>query len=590
MSDSIPNQCATRGQLIAAALLAVALMALIAVRTWSDLSLGRLPDTDDMMRLAQVRDWIAGQPFADMVQHRVAPPFGGSMHWSRIGDMGIAAIIVALRPIVGGHAAEIAATVAYPALLFAGYAMLTARLAARLIGRDGVISAVVLALVAFPAFGLFVPGRIDHHGLQILLMLGLLAALIARPSAVTGSAAGAAMAVSFAIGLETAPQMFAGMAILFAFWALDGEAEAPRTKGFAAALLGLTACFTVVLRPTIWSMRWCDSFGPATSDAILIAASIWIVLSFATPKLRSPAARLAVGIPLAAAGAIGAAVREPICLTGPYGQVDPLLMRLWISKINEARGLFAQSVIGDPVAIGGLTFVALCACLAILAVERSQRRAWLCVAAMLGVSFAVAIVQIRANYIGSAFAALPMAYWLVRIRRRVAGRPLGAVMLLPIWIVGAGVTYPIIGMALADTFEHGAGLAASAKGQGDCKDAKAFARFAKARPGIVIAPVDLGAFLVGMTPHAVLAAPYHRNNVGNLAMYRFFLSRPPQAHAIAARWRADYVVFCPGSFAEVDLAVEGPGGMAQLLRANRPPAWLEPIEQAPTGLRVYRIR
>lgn len=36
----------------------------------------RLPDTDDAMRLAEVRDLVAGQSWFDMVQHRFLPPAG----------------------------------------------------------------------------------------------------------------------------------------------------------------------------------------------------------------------------------------------------------------------------------------------------------------------------------------------------------------------------------------------------------------------------------------------------------------------------------------------------------------------------------
>ena len=51
------------------------------------------PDTDDAMRLVQVRDLLAGQGWFDMVQHRLMPPEGASMHWSRLVDAPLAALI-----------------------------------------------------------------------------------------------------------------------------------------------------------------------------------------------------------------------------------------------------------------------------------------------------------------------------------------------------------------------------------------------------------------------------------------------------------------------------------------------------------------
>ena len=86
---------------------------------------GRFPtlafrDPDDAMRLVQVRDWINGQPFLDVSQHRVNPPLGGPMHWSRIVDMPIAGLILLLRPLIGSAAAELAACIAVPLLLLGG--------------------------------------------------------------------------------------------------------------------------------------------------------------------------------------------------------------------------------------------------------------------------------------------------------------------------------------------------------------------------------------------------------------------------------------------------------------------------------------
>ena len=58
------------GDALVAILLAMGLAAVWAVRDWHQLVALRLPDTDDVMRLQQIRDWLAGQPFNDLSQHR----------------------------------------------------------------------------------------------------------------------------------------------------------------------------------------------------------------------------------------------------------------------------------------------------------------------------------------------------------------------------------------------------------------------------------------------------------------------------------------------------------------------------------------
>ena len=41
-------------------------------------------DTDDAMRLTDVHDLLAGQPWFDFTQHRINAPFGAEIHWSRL--------------------------------------------------------------------------------------------------------------------------------------------------------------------------------------------------------------------------------------------------------------------------------------------------------------------------------------------------------------------------------------------------------------------------------------------------------------------------------------------------------------------------
>jgi hypothetical protein len=89
--------------------------------------------------------------------------------------------------------------------------------------------------------------------------------------------------------------------------------------------------------------------------------------------------------------------------------------------------------------------------------------------------------------------------------------------------------------------------------------------------------------------HKVLAAPYHRNNRGNRAMYDFFLTSADAARYQAGLWTIDYVVLCPGSLAEVPPALVKANSLLALLRAGAPPNWLEPIYGAEGGARAWRV-
>ena len=53
-------------------------------------------DNDSLLRLVQVRDLLGGQGWFDLHQYRMGPEGGFVMHWSRLVDAPIAAIILAV--------------------------------------------------------------------------------------------------------------------------------------------------------------------------------------------------------------------------------------------------------------------------------------------------------------------------------------------------------------------------------------------------------------------------------------------------------------------------------------------------------------
>ena len=169
---------------------------------WRDIRWFGLGDTDDNMRIMQVRGLLHGQGWYDLRQYRLNPPFGANIHWSRLVDLPIAGLILGLRPFLGGPAAErwavaIAPLLPYLLLLFS--LALTAR---RLIGPRAYPLAFLALFFAGSTNGMFMPERIDHHGWQLAL-LALSIAAIADPKRVRGGLVlGISTALSLAIGLE----------------------------------------------------------------------------------------------------------------------------------------------------------------------------------------------------------------------------------------------------------------------------------------------------------------------------------------------------------------------------------------------------
>src|ERR1700749_2947192 len=53
--------------------------------SWAQIRWFGLGDTDDNMRIMQVRALLHGQGWYDLRDYRMNPPYGANIHWSRLG-------------------------------------------------------------------------------------------------------------------------------------------------------------------------------------------------------------------------------------------------------------------------------------------------------------------------------------------------------------------------------------------------------------------------------------------------------------------------------------------------------------------------
>ena len=207
-------------------------------------------DTDDAMRLVQVRDLMAGQGWFDLVQHRVDPPYGLVMHWSRLVDAPIAALIGTLRLALPADAAERVAMALWPSLLLLPALALVASIARSLGGRAAAPIALMLFCVVGPAGTQFFPGRIDHHNVQILACLAAWAGVLRlSDQRWAGLAAGLAGGVMLAVGVETLPYLVVLCAAAALMAARDPRRAGPGAALFGLGLAGATALLTVAAIP-----------------------------------------------------------------------------------------------------------------------------------------------------------------------------------------------------------------------------------------------------------------------------------------------------------------------------------------------------
>jgi hypothetical protein len=554
--------------------------------------------TDDAMRLVQVRDLLAGQGWFDLVQHRLDPP-GVAMHWSRVIDLPLAAMILMLRPMAGQHEAEVITLFAWPALLFVTTLRLVASITQRMTAAgetpSAQLAAMLLTVLSVPALPHFRAGAIDHHNAQIVLLL----AFIALAQQIDGSpakagAAGVVAAFSLAIGLEMLPAIAAICVVMFAIQIWRGGGATRRIGLFGASMAGSSLLLAALLltRQSL-TLNVCDAFGGPV--LLLMAGGGATLLIVACIDRWRPTflARLAGG---AAAGLGSLALffhLFPGCLASPYANVAPLVTSFWLKHVFEAMSFFTMLEL-VPQKIPGIYGFPLIAVVAAALVTvrgaRPARSGWIIAVVALVALISTSIWEMRGAAAATVvaapiFAASLARFWPAREQERKLVAT--ALALSPATLLVTGVAArPMIDMLLPPHWTIVDRQAASS-----CQTVSSVAPLALLPRGRVMAPIDLGPAILAATPHTVFAAPYHRNNDGNLAMLNLMLAVPPAAGQASAERDFDYIALCRNPIEQADFEEVAPDGLAARLGRGETFEFLQPLDLDPSGkLAVWRAR
>lgn len=548
-----------------------------------------LGDTDDNLRLAQIRALLGGQPWYDLVQYRLAPPVGANIHWSHLPDLPIAGLILLLDPLIGTAAAERWAVALAPLLPFAIGLFAIALIARRIITPIAWPLALLATLCAGILMPMWMPLRIDHHGWQLALLGVAVAGLVDPKRARGGVTSGIASALSLTIGLE----MLAFLALIGAatalFWVRDNK-ENTRIAGYGASLGGGAAIGFALFASNANRAPVCDALSPVWLSAVAGAGALLVLL--AVLPLRDWRVRLGVGALAGGVLAIGFALVWPDCLGRPES-VSPELQALWLDNVQEARPLYQQSwrkaLLIAALPLSGLAGYALGLAQAWTKPERLAPLIGLAAIAL--ASFAFLFWQVRtapaAQLLAVPGAAILGAYLLPRWRAsahmlpRVGGSLLAIALMTGLWAVIPLIVFP----------EEAEAETAGAAETLSCSSAAGLAPIAALPDSIILTPIDLAPRLIVITGHTGIAGPYHRNGEAILDVFHGFRGDDARLRETVDRYDVRYVLLCPGMAGEGHYGANDPASSFARLGRDEPPDWLEPVALPDNSpIKLWRVR
>ena len=564
------------------------------VGRWPLVEALRLGDTDDNLRLAQVRALLDGQGWYDLVQHRFDPAHGGAnIHWSRFVDLPIASIILLLTPLIGGTGAErVAVGVAplLPLLLLMFSLALTMR---RLVHDKAWALPIIGLLSAYSTIGMFTPLRIDHHGWQLALLALAISGMADPKRARGGAVLGIASGLSLSIGLEMLIYLalLGGATVLL--WVADRD-QRDRLAAYAAALVATTSLGFLIFASAANRQAVCDALSPVWLSDAAVGGAVMLLLS--RLKLDSWKARLAAAL---AAGAVVAgfhALVWPQCLERLEG-VSPEAQALWLDNVREAKPFYrhpwrtAATTIALPLtALFGWG----------LLIWQAWRRqdgdrdlAWRTMAIALPSVAGLALLfwqtragpaaQMMALPASTAIIVLLAAPWL---RAPEAWKHYVAIFAA---VLGFGAAMPIA-LKIIPPEKSSPAKKRVLNANQSCASIKMLAPLNRLPKGTVFTFIDLGPRLIVTTKQDAIGGPYHRNDKAIADVMKAFRGSEDQAHRIVTEYRSDYLMVCPDMATATIFMAETPNGFYGRLIKGKVPSWLQPIEVPPgSPFRIWKV-
>jgi hypothetical protein len=318
-------------------------------------------------------------------------------------------------------------------------------------------------------------------------------------------------------------------------------------KGVACAGIAAATTLFAALVATVPPARWLDVHCDALSlNLVLLAAcgagGLWAAMAV-RGRLSIRLGLLGVGVATGAGLYTGL---EPACLAGPFGQSSPALKSLWLDHVMETKSILWLGASHPAPALAAVGFLLAGAAAQVALWRRRPDTGSGLAAAFVVLAAALGCWQIKLMPYACWLAAVPLAVWAAGLRGTATLSP--AVVRLAAVVLLSQATLGVAFGALLSPFQRSAEPADTAAATGDprrpCFRSANVRSLAALPAGLVAGDLDLGPYIVALSPHRVVAAPYHRLEQGILANHAITHGTPEQARRTLQALGVDYVALC----------------------------------------------
>lgn len=539
---------------------------------WQQIANLNLPDNDDLMRVLRVREWLNGAGFYDNIEHRSNEPIGASIHWSRIADLPLFLFQKIAIFFTSTTNAEILSIIFVPIFLGAIFIFSLGKVAYKFSNSKlSFIFALCLVPIFSTNFYNFQIGRVDHHGLQLICIIGILHGLFENKFK-NGFIGGIALSLSIAIGFEALIIEAILCLSLFALWLLNGAKRKNQVYGFCFGLLiGIIFGFFINVAPKDYFINRNDfqSFG---QTILIIFAAIYFAL-MAKFTSHSNLAKKLIFIIIGLFIGIILIYEFKEILKPVYGQISPILTSLWLNKIGEITPLWKLSLTNQ---MALLLPAILAITLIFIEITKSKPQEndkfayWIILLILiLTTGLMTFFYQNRFNIHFGLFISLALCATLPNMFDEKKQKIILSILLLilPIKIFDAAQIKPVVKQ---------------------CNTKSDFANLAILPKGLIAANIDINVPILIHTNHNVMGTAFHRD-IGKENIFALFTQSQEQAIKTIKNKKIDYIAICAKDIEIETIKTHYPHGfLSNLINSKLNDEFAIIKNQAPSDVIIYK--
>ena len=549
-----------------------------------------LMGTDPYTRMVRAQELFDGGDWYDSTMERSNSPYGEELHWTRpmdviiVGGAGILEQFMEREKafeLSGLYVSLVLGVISVAAMLWA---------ASYMFAWDVTPLALILFFSQLFVLQYFNVGRPDHHSLIILLFIvffsGAFRLLGETQKGAWAIVAAVAAAIAFWVSVETIvlPALLA--LLLTVVWLIYGDDSMERLSSFSTILVVLTGIFLVIERPLSGLMT--VEYDKISIPYFFLFAAL-AMFAFGGRYLRTGKryGRILYTL-ISGSGLLYMLLRfYPEMIKGPFSGVNPEIVSLWLSKVNEVQSIFKVDI-GSAISYVGLPLVGIISLSYFLIRRKMQKPAvWSFILLGLLIYTILGIYQIRWIAYAQILSVFPAVFFIkqifIRIEKIDSGKlrvllRAGTVLLLCMGFVVVSILYPSeVGKEQAP--EEGE---ASLREVCEWMNLQDFGE-----EPVILAHIDAGPQILYRTHMRVIATPYHRNDEGILFYFNVMAEEDMEKLKPMLKGRSVELILqkIPGGCN--DGAKEDSSFREKLMSGNTPD-WINEVK-LPEEMKGYRL-